>query len=421
MGDDKIEKYQQLGSTSIDNSHPRCAIREVSAFLPQHELVRIAEQFHTAEDVRKEIQQRINAYFTVLTSNPDKMGDNLIKASKMGINFADTSLYPLSDSNVAIFRNERELLEYTSEMVSELIAGKINKIQEQVDRDGTDASGLIKELSLIAQARIGGARPDEILTSEKLRMLLATELAGREVFRQINQARTDVRVVIEELDKSSQGVPEINSEPLMQSQERISELCRKLAISLNEVDIMTSVVSKGGRVLQVAGGEYSDETIKMIRKAKEIFKPFIDGSHLITIRQLRDLETYLKETGQHSENIAHILKEGIRTIKLAKETGYTDAVKEIENQFATEKMIPEFEQIVQTLDHDLSDRAIVIAYAGNQNRMVLRSVPAGMMARAERESGIPPGYISDTLSNPKDDGLVIPPSTPPPSLKKPPR
>lgn len=411
---DLLRRRNLMRDVSIDNPHPRSAIREITAFLPQKELVTIANQFHGDDEIKEEVRKKIDAYLTVLTSKPEDVGENIQKALKVGVNFAGTDIYPLSASNVAIFNDERELVHYTGELATELISSKIGRIQEKLDSDGEDAAKLVKELSLIAQARIGGANPNEILTPARLRTSLATELAGRELFRQIAQARTDIRLVIAAFAKSSNGDPEIKGTPLMEGQQRIGQLCQELAKSLYEVDIMASVVSKGdGSVPIEPSGQYSEQTIEAIKRAQEVFRPFIDGSHLVTIEQLRGLESCLINTGEAAGGIASILRRAVARIKLEMEAGNHRRAQEIEEKLAFHKRVPEFENIVKSLDTDLSDRGIVIAYARVHNRMVLRSVPASMLEEVERNSGIPPGYTADALSEP-DEGLIVPSSTPPP-------
>lgn len=383
---DVRDRYPEGFQTTVDNPHPRGIITQVTAFLPQEQLLEIAQNFHTTDAVRAEVGRRLRAYMGVLTSRPDQMQASLQAAASEGIQFADPRLFPLAAGNTAIFQDAGELCEHTGELATELVAQKIADVQQQLEDSGSDASKLIREITLIAQARVSGVQPGEILTPDRLRMCLATELAGRQVFRQMHIARSNVKGLLNRLPGATGNG--ISGQSLQSGSEELGDICRGLSSSLREIQIMSSLVSKEDNDTI---SPVSEDAMAMIARGQEIFEPFIQGPNLVTMSQLQALETYLDEMGIYNEGLAKILRRGYESIQA--NAGNHEIIAQIERQLAVEERVSKFERIVKAVDANMGNRAIVLAYAAEQNRMVLRNVPREMLREAASNSDIPAGYV----------------------------
>lgn len=143
----------------------------------------------------------------------------------------------------------------------------------------------------------------------------------------------------------------------------------------------------------------------MIKKAQKVFEPFIAGANIVTLTQLEELKGTLTSIGAYNSEIASILRAGMRHIKVMQEAGNTAAVREVVEQLAIHERVADFEKNVRSVGTHLSKHGMVVAYAMDQNRLVLRKVPKEMLMKAASDSDIPPAYV-DTLSNSLHDRVL---------------
>lgn len=377
--------HQRLKTLMVDNPDPHGIINETTHVSSDQDLFLLANRFFTSEEPQETIKKYFRARIGVLTSSPDEMRENLKKGAGMTIDFPDTNLFPIRARETLIFGDKEQLEKYAGkEMADSLIARQIAEIQEQLGHASAHKSKFIRDLTTIAQARIGGAEADDIITPKYMRMSLATEVVIRELCATITKTRESVRdVVCKLMDKSSNGVDAVS---LTESMQSMHKLCLLLIEKLEELQTLSSFV-----IAKPKGADEPNDNEKInkfVERAKEIFQPFIHGNHLVTMEQLGRMEDFLNKTGGYYRDVAEIIECGINSIDNVKEAGDWKTARDIRECLNFHEIMSVFRTVTNLLNQDLSHRAIIYACVGAQNRVFLDSVPPPMLERAKRESGI---------------------------------
>ena len=344
------------------------------------------EREYFDHDGRAKKHDRIRASMHVLLGRTEEMQQRLREGIEMGGLLREIPIsarYPL-ESEALVFRSKEELEEFADrETAGQLIACQEARRAEALSAYREWATNLLHDLTLIAETRMNGIQPEQIVTTKHLKMVLATEAVSQKMMASISENRKKIQEVIEGLMNQSEAG--VKAMPLAATMREIGQLCQK----------MNEDMQKLAQAAAIATGQLEDETpqchsgvVALADRARQIFSPFIQGNHVITMRQLHELESFLLEAGNYNENIGVLIQDGVRAIQKAKKEGKYQEVRKIEEFLGFDDHLSGFERITQALDRNFVVRAGIIANAGAQNRVVLKSTPPAMLKQAEMESGL---------------------------------
>lgn len=373
-----------------------------SSGLSTDELLSAADHNYFDNEGRDKHNSRVRAMMQVLLSDTDSMREQLREAAETGgiLRFPTISPFPLRAGST-MFANEKELREFVPEdMANRLMEQRQDEVKDSLSLHCAEATKLMRDLTTIANARLGGASPAEILTPEHLRVALSTEMVSQATLTHIRDTRQKVQSVITELmQNSGNGV---KAAPLAQTMQQISLLCQTMTQDLEKLSMMAE---KAVNQKQFGGfKEKKTHVTALTQQAREVFGPFIKGNHVISMEQLKKLESFLRETGSYNQDIGMLIADGIRAIRQAQNAGRHDEAKKIEDFLDFEQQVLGFEQVTRTLDRKFATGASILAYAGASNRTILKSTPPGMLRQAEIESGL----LSELLLKGREEELVLP-------------
>jgi hypothetical protein len=370
------------------------------------ELYDAAERNFFDHEGREKMNARMRAYMHVLLSNPDRMQQQLREGLEMGgflQGIPSTAPFPVNVGSLS-FGSEKELRMLTDPEVYEKVMNRIQTERAEalsVYREW--ATKLIEDLTTLAEARVNGASPEEILTTKDLRLALTTEMVSQNMIANITSTRRKVQEAISNLAKMSESG--VRAAPLAVTMQQIGRLCQTLNQDMERLEKMASVTA-GPRDRSSFGKTHSG-VITLTKRAKDIFSPFIEGNHLITMEQLRELESFLKETGGYNKNIGELIEDGLRAIQEAKQDGRHLDVRKLEGFLRLPEQVEGFERITRALDQDFLTRSGILANVEAQNRIILRSTPPGILNEAELQSGLRAKWLLGEKWNREMD-LVLP-------------
>lgn len=380
--------------------------RKVSSGLSTRELGIAAERDYFDLDGKEKVEARIRAQMHVLLSKPDEMEDGMRKVLEMaGLlrHIPPSALFPMQVGST-IYNSEEELREFMDEDgANRAIENRRQERAEAIPAYREWAEKLHEDIDIIAQARLSGAMPNEIITTDSVRMALSTEMASQTMIMQIAGTRRKVQQAIADL--MNQADETIKTAPLARTMRQIGQYCKDMNLSLAELAIMTAEAVGGAN--KDPSGKLRSKVSSLTRRAREVFSPFIQDNHLITMEQLRDLEAFLHEAGDRNENVGTLIKDAIQAIEQAKQAGKHNEVRRIEKFIGFDQQAMDFERSIHALDNNFTIRAGILANVEAQNRTMLRCLPPHMLREAEIKSGL----ITERLlkrSEIEDNSLVLP-------------
>jgi|GEM_PF-5552967 len=370
--------------------------------LSTDELLSAADHNYFDNEGRGNHDARVRAMMQVLLSDTGSMRDQLRQAAETGgvLRFPAISPFPLRAGST-LFENEEELREFVpGQMADKLMEQRRDEAKTSLSLHCAEATRLMRDLTVIANARLGGASPDEILTPDHLRVALATEMVSQTTLTHIRDTRQKVQTVIAELMKNSGNG--VKAAPLAQTMQQIGLLCQTMTQDLDQLSMMAE---KAVSHKQIGGlKEKRTHVTALTQQAREVFGPFIKGNHVISMEQLHKLENFLRETGSYNRDIGTLITDGMRAIGQAQNAGRHDEARKIEEFLDFEQQVQGFEQVTRTLDRKFATGASILAYAGASNRTILKSTPPGMLRQAEIESGL----LRELLLKGREEELVMP-------------
>lgn len=366
-----------------------------------------AERDYFDEVGRNLKHDRIRAALHVLIGDTDGVQQRLREGVEMGgmlRNIPSSSRFPMMSESLA-YESEEEFRELTDEKTAALLITKQQEERAEALAAYREwATGLLNDLTLIAETRLSGVDPSSVLTSQNLRMALTTELVSQKMIASISTHRQKVQGVIAQLASKSEAG--IKAAPLAETMREIGQLCQE----------MNKDLEKLSQTATIAAGQLEDEDEapashsgihSLAERARQVFKPFIKGNHVITMQQMRELEGFLMDAGNYNENIGALIQDGIRAIKKAKEEGRHKEVRKIEEFLDFRAQLEGFEGMSRLMDYHFQARAGIVANTSAQNRIILRSTPPEMLAQAEAESGLARRLLLANQTT-QDMDLVLP-------------
>jgi len=356
---------------------------------------------------REKKHDRIRACMHVLLSGQERMQEGLREGLEMGgllRSIPQTQSFPLT-TEALTFGTRAELAEFTDEeLAAELIARQQEQKMEALSEYRMWASGLLNDLTLIAETRSSGVKPGEILTPESLKLALATEMVSQKMMAGISKSQREVQAIIDDLmNQSEAGVKAV---PLAASMRQMGQLCQQMSLDM-EMLSETATIATG--TLEDDEPRSHSGVVSLAERAQQVFSPFVHGNHVVTMQQIRELDVFLVEAGDYNDNIGALIQDGMRAIQKAKEAGRHREVRKIEEFLGFSDQVAGFERITRALDQNFIARASIVANTGAQNRLVLKSTPPEMLIRAEKESGLNMAHLFGEHAI-GDMNLVLPPN-----------
>lgn len=370
------------------------------------ELYETAERDYFDHQSREQRDGRIRAYMHVLLTDPDRMQEGLREGLDLGgmlRAIPPSGDFPLNTGSL-VYRSEAELRELTDpETAKRLIKDHQKERAEALAVYRQWATKLVEDVTLIAQTRLSGVPPGEIVTTENLKMALATEMVSQRMIESISTNRRKVQQAIAGLGRQSEEG--VEAAPLADGMQQIGQFCQKMNQDMEKLERMAHVAT--GHLNEPGPRTAHSGVVTLTKRAREVFSPFIEGNHLITMEQLRGLEKFLHEAGEYNEKIGGLIEDGLHAIEEAKKAGRHQDVRKIENFLGFDQQMQGFEGMTRALNRDFSTRAVILANAGAQNRIILQSTPPDMLRQAEIESGLVAQHLLQRGMD-RDMDLVLP-------------
>ncbi len=265
---------------------------------------------------------------------------------------------------------------------------------------------LIKNLTVIAQAKLAGASPAEIVSPRDLRMAITTEMVGLGMFVGIISARNEINGIIADLKSQHEGGIEVS--PLADAIEQITDVCLRANERLRRLE---RIAVKALASLEGEEPDDRSEVTALIRQAREVFEPFIQANHDITMRQLSELKAFLFNAGKELNNILfgdaskrRGLRGMLKDFERADQLGDNKKMNKIEQDLDSEDGVDRFRRLRRAIQNSLHIHGTVVAHAMKQNRAVLKGTPSAVLEEADTKGG--PSVRK--LFGQGDVGLVLP-------------
>ncbi|MBN2306844.1 hypothetical protein JXD20_02565 [Candidatus Peregrinibacteria bacterium] len=369
------------------------------------DLLRDAELDFFDHHGREFRHDRIRASMHVLLGDEDTIQERIREGVEMGgliRAIPPSARFPM-ETDVLAFRSEEEFREFTDEETArQLIASQQKERAKALAAYRAWATELLRDLTLIAETRLSGIPPEEVITTEHLRMVLATEMVSQQMMTSISETRYQVQKVIQNLMNQSEAG--IKAVPLAASMKEIGRLCQKMN---RDMEGLSKAAAGAAGCSEEDKPQHHSGVLTLTQRARQVFAPFIKGNHVITLQQVHELEAFLLEAGNYNESIGSLLQDGYRAIQRAKEESRHREAQKIEEFLGFSQQVAKFERVTRALDKNFMVRASIVANTGAQNRVLLESTPPAMLEQAELESGLMSRFL--LARRPHDDiDLVLP-------------
>ena len=357
---------------------------------------------------RRRKHDRIRASLHVLLADPEEMQNSLREAVVMAgmlREIPQSNTFPLTAGPLKYGSAEdiRDLGD--NEQAKKYMEEQQLRRSDELAAYREWATGLMKDLTMIAESRMRGVEADDILSTSNLRLSLTTEMLSQQMLERILGTRAQVRDVINDLAEQSEA--NVKAAPLAVSMRRIGKLCHQMNEDLEQ--LANKANEAAGNARDDRENSSHTKATSLAMRAKEIFRPFIKGNHVITMQQLHELEGFLLEAGTYNENVGAVIQDGIQAIQEAKEAGRHKEIRTIEGFLQFDVQLAGFERVTRALDNNFRKRAGIVANSGMQNRIILQRTPAALLRQAEIESGLERGELLENAAG-CDMNLVLPAS-----------